>query len=203
MLITDAVLLIDAENAFNSINRKVMLHYLQFICPIIATYKINCYATPSRLFIVGGGEILSSEETTQDDPTAMGAYLLGILPLIKFLLQFINLNEMNVKEAVFANEFSITGSLNSIKDYRDELTVISPKYSYFPKPAKSYIIGKEEAQNVFANSRVNSAAEEKRHLGAVIGSTEYCDQYKKDLVKDWNNQLTTLGTIAETQKQAA
>ena len=69
-MITDAVLLIDAENIFNSINHKVMLHNLKFICPIIATYKINCYATPSRLFIVGGGEILSSEETTQDDPTA-------------------------------------------------------------------------------------------------------------------------------------
>ena len=35
---TDAVLLIDAENAFNSINRKAMLHNLNFICPIIATY---------------------------------------------------------------------------------------------------------------------------------------------------------------------
>ena len=45
---TDAVLLIDAGNAFNSINRKVMLHNLKFICPIIDTYIINCYATPSR-----------------------------------------------------------------------------------------------------------------------------------------------------------
>ena len=62
MLITDAVLLIDAETTLNSINRKVMLHYLKFICPIVATYKINCYATPSRLFIVREGEILSSEE---------------------------------------------------------------------------------------------------------------------------------------------
>ena len=34
---------------------------------------------------------------------------------------------MNVKEAVFADEFSITGTLNSIKDYRDELTAIIPK----------------------------------------------------------------------------
>ena len=192
MLIADAVLLIDAENAFNSINRKVILHYLKFICPIVATYKINCYATPSRLFIVGGGEILSTEETTQDDSRAMGAYALGILPLIKFLLQFINLNEMNVKEAVFAEEFSIAGSLSSIKDYRDELIAISPKYGYFPKPAKSYLIGKEEAQNVFANSRVNVVADGKRHLGAVIGSREYCDQYVKDLVKGWNNQLTAL-----------
>ena len=57
---TNAVLLIDVEYAFNSINRKVMLHNLKLICPIIATYIVNCYATPSRLFIVGGGEILST-----------------------------------------------------------------------------------------------------------------------------------------------
>ena len=173
MLITDAVLLIDAENAFNSINCKVMLHYLKFIFPVVTTYKINSYATPSRLFIVGEGEILSSEETTQGDPTAMGAYVLGILPLIKILLQFINLNEMNVKEAVFADEFSIAGSLNSIKDYWDELTASSPKYGYFPKPAKSYLIGKEQAQNVFANSRVNVTAEGKRHLGVGVQFWEY------------------------------
>ena len=101
----DTVLLIDAENAFNSINRKIMLHNLKFICPIIATYIINCYATPSRLFIVNGGEILTSEGTTQGDPTATGAYALGILLLIKFLLEFININEMNAKEVVLQNTF--------------------------------------------------------------------------------------------------
>ena len=62
---TDVVLLTDAENAFNSINRKVTLHNLKFICPIIAIDIINCYATPSRLFTVGGGKILPSEGTTQ------------------------------------------------------------------------------------------------------------------------------------------
>ena len=40
----DAVLLNDAENAFISINRKVILHNLKFIFPIIATYIINGYA---------------------------------------------------------------------------------------------------------------------------------------------------------------
>ena len=38
---TDGVPLIDAENAFNSINRKVMLRNLKFICQIIATYIIS------------------------------------------------------------------------------------------------------------------------------------------------------------------
>ena len=57
----DAVLLIDAKNAFSSINRKViMLHDLKCICPVIASYIINCYVTSSRLFIVGEGEMDNS-----------------------------------------------------------------------------------------------------------------------------------------------
>ena len=114
---TDAVLLTDAENAFNSINGKVLLHNLKFIFPRIVTYIINCYATL-------WGEILSSEGTNQCDPPDIGAYPLGILPLIKLLLEFINLNEMNAKEAVLADDFSVAGSLNSIKDYWDKLTAI-------------------------------------------------------------------------------
>ena len=60
-----------------------------------------------------------------------------------------------------------------------------------------------EMQIVFPNSRVNSTAEGKSHFGAAIGSTEYCDEYVKDLGKDWDNQLTILSGIAETQLQAA
>ena len=131
---------VDAENAFNSINRKVMLHNFKFICPIIATYIINCYTTPLRLFIVTGREIISSEGTTQGDQIAMGPYALDILPLIKSLLEFINLKEMNAKKVVFADDLSVAGNLNSIKYCRDKLTAIDPKYSYFSKPVKSYLI---------------------------------------------------------------
>ena len=83
---TGAVLLIDAENAFISINRKVRLHNLNFICPIINMYITNCYITPARLFIIGGGEILSKEGTNQGHPTAKREYALEILPLIHFPL---------------------------------------------------------------------------------------------------------------------
>ena len=85
---TEAVLLIDAENAFNSINRKS--HATQYICfyvQLFSIYITNCYSSPARLFITGGGEIKSLEGTTQGDPTAMAAYAPAVTPLLSYLSQ--------------------------------------------------------------------------------------------------------------------
>ena len=79
---TDAVLFIDASNAFNSLNRKAMVHNMKFLCPAMAVYIKNCYNSPSRLFVLGGQEIASSEGTTQGDPTAMPGYGIGIMPFL-------------------------------------------------------------------------------------------------------------------------
>jgi hypothetical protein len=65
---TGALLLVDADNAFNCLNRKVLLHNIRYQCPSMAIYIRNCYSTHSRLFVLGGVEILSSEGTTQGDP---------------------------------------------------------------------------------------------------------------------------------------
>ena len=51
-----------------------------------------------------------------------------------------------------------------------------------------------EKQNLFATSPVNITAERKRHLGGVISSTEYRDEY---VIGTTNNQLAILSTIAE------
>ena len=81
----DAVLLIDASNAFNALNRTAAMHNIRVLCPIIATYIINTYIQPVRLFIVGDKEIASAEGTTQGDPLAMAFYAISILPLITSL----------------------------------------------------------------------------------------------------------------------
>ena len=132
----------------------------------------------------------------------MGADALGILPLIHFLLQFISVNHLSAREFALANDFTVAGKLTGIKDYWGKLTVLCPKYGYFPKASKSYLIVKEdklgEARNVFNNSNVSITIEGKRHLGAVIGSNEYREEYVKDLVNDRNNQLVFLSSIAES-----
>ena len=60
---TDAILLIDATNAFNSLNRAAALHNIRVVCPTMATYAINTYREPARLFITGGKEIRRRNNT--------------------------------------------------------------------------------------------------------------------------------------------
>ena len=81
----DAVLLIDASNAFNALSRTAALHNIRMLCPIIAAYIINTYRQPVRLFITCGKEIASAEGTTQGDPLAMTFYAISTLPLITSL----------------------------------------------------------------------------------------------------------------------
>ena len=76
-----AVLLVDASNAFNSLNREVALRNIQHLCPTLATILINTYRQPAKLY-VDGSTLLSCEGTMQGDPLAMPMYAVGILPLI-------------------------------------------------------------------------------------------------------------------------
>ena len=79
---TQGFIQIDASNAFNSINQKLLLHNINIICSEIVTYIKNCYIRPARLFITGGKELSSQEGTTQGDPIAMGMHALGLMPLL-------------------------------------------------------------------------------------------------------------------------
>ena len=79
---TDAILLIDATNAFNTLNRSAARHNISILCPIIAAFLINTYRLPVRLFVTGGHERNSSEGTTQGDPLLMSIYRMSLIPLM-------------------------------------------------------------------------------------------------------------------------
>ena len=66
---SEGTLLVDATNAFNSINRQAACTAQhQYHLPPLAQVLSNTYQSPVRCVIQGGGEILSSEGTTQGDP---------------------------------------------------------------------------------------------------------------------------------------
>ena len=103
---TEAVLLVDAANAFSSVNRKIFLHNINEVCPSIGIYVENCYILPSRLFIIGWSEIKSSDGTTQGDPVAMPICALSVIPLTLMVLEITNTNtNSDAKMVAYANDF--------------------------------------------------------------------------------------------------
>jgi len=112
---TEAVLLIDAANAFNAINRKKFIHKIGIICPEISTYVINCYTKPSRLFVIGGVELRSEKGTTQGDPIAMAVYAIAAMPLLLMVLEITdNLLGIRTKSEAYADDFSAAGSIRNL-----------------------------------------------------------------------------------------
>ena len=61
----------------------------------------------------------------------------------------------------------------------------------------------ETANNLFTNTKINITAEDKRHLGAAIGSSEFRVKYVTEKVEEWIDELRTLSTYAKSQLQAA
>ena len=145
-----AILQVDATNAFNNLNRKTALINILRSCPSIAPALINTYRHESSLFI--GGEIIPScEGTTQGDPLAMAMFALATLPLLNKLSQ-------DVKQCWYADDASAGGELQHIKDWWDGLLQLGPQYGYFPNPEKTWLVVKEEhyeaASATFAGSGI-------------------------------------------------
>ena len=103
-------------------NRKLFLHNIKVICPVIANFVNNCYSYDSRLFIAGGGEIKSREGTTQGDPVAMATYAIATIPLLLMLIDFSEKEKLSTKSAAYADDITATGKL---KGLRDRLQIIA------------------------------------------------------------------------------
>ena len=79
---TQGILLIDAHNAFNSLNRRAAMWNVRVLCPALGPVVVNTYRSNIHLF-VGGETILSVEGTTQGDPLAMAIYAIAITALVR------------------------------------------------------------------------------------------------------------------------
>ena len=199
---TDAALLIDASNAFNSLNRAAALNNIRVLCPLSPTYVTNTYRVPARLFVVGGSELKSAERTTQGDPLAMSVYAISSQPLISLLH-----NRSTAKQCWFADDAAGAGSLEEVKKWWEELVEAGPPLGYYPNSKKCWLVvkpGKEgRAKEMFAGTGINITTGGRKHLGAALGSRSHLDQYVGGKVGDWVGEVTKLAEFARSQQQAS
>ena len=114
---TEAVLMVDASNAFNSINREAFLLNTNVLCPTLAMFINNCYSIPRDPFAQRGKRLKSSEGTLQGDPAAMAIYALRIIPLLAWLSNFPkeNTEKFQSRQVAFEDFLNGVGSLENVK----------------------------------------------------------------------------------------
>ena len=198
----EAVLLVDASNAFNALNRQVALRNIRALCPSIATAVINTYRNDAELF-VDGSTLLSQEGTTQGDPLAMPMYALALLPLIEKINP-----DSSVVQTWYADDASAAGRIGKLRDWWNALVSQGPKFGYHANPLKTHLIVKERhrstATTVFGDTQIKITSEGRPHLGAALGTTSsFSELYVNCKVERWSEELLLLSSIAQTHPQAA
>ena len=145
---TEALILVNACNAFSSLNRETALRNILHLCPPLAKVLINTYRDDIQPFI--DGDTLSRGNYIQGDSLAMAMYTVAITPLIKIL------EDDETKQVWFADDATAGGGLTDLKKWWDLIVKRGPAYGYCPNPTKTCLVVKDEyaarAEEVFQRS---------------------------------------------------
>ena len=145
----------------------------------------------------------SSEGTTQGDPLAMPWYAIATTTLISNLRKRV----ADAKQAWLADDAAAAGSLRHLQDWYEALCDVGVNSGYHVNRAKIWLILKDSsvesrAKALFGDA-VQLTTEGQRHLGAVIGSVAFKEEYCGRLALKWQTELCTLADIATTKPHEA
>ena len=130
---TDAVILVDVRNAFNSLDRQAAPHNIRVNCLQIVTILVKIYCKPARLIILGTSDIYSLEGTTQDDNLTMAFYALGPAPLVNIL----QTTSHEVRQVCLTDDTSGAGSLEDLIKWWKNVISEGKKFRYLVNEKKS------------------------------------------------------------------
>ena len=197
------LLQVDADNAFNSLNRSLALRNIEMICPLLKVLLINFYREQSYLPV--GDELLHSQEgLTQGDNLAMAAFGANTLPLIRELKSRL---PASVLQKWYADDANATGDLSSLRQFFDILTVIGPSYGYHVNPTKCWLVvspGKiQEARTIFDGLPINITDEGHQLLGSAIGTDDFVSSFAATKCAEYEASLSRLTDIAANEPHLA
>ena len=147
------------------------------------------------------------EGTTQGDPAAMVIYAIAIIPIILILVEIRMQDNNYTKTAAYADDLTVAGRIDQMRIWWNTLCGLGPKFGYFPEGSKSWIVvrknAKDRAQTIFDNTKIKITTDSKRHLGAVAGTANFQQNYMKEKINQWIQELRILSKIAWYEPQAA
>ncbi len=201
--------LFDAHNAFNELNRYLMLWNVAHLWNHGSRFAFNRYRhwgicivqdCPGQPALV----IHSKEGITQGDCFAMSLYGVALLPLA---------NKMREKfpdalQPWFADDSGAAGEAKVNACCLDFLQEFGPTYGYFVDPSKSHYICKaeDETQAKLEFDRLGldiNFSHGEQYLGGFIGSGVAKQQWLGDVVANWAAAIETLALVAVKYLQTA
>ena len=206
---TEGILLVDASNAFNALNRKAALNNLKYTCPEFSGYVNNLYRGDAELFVAGSDEVvMSCEGTTQGGSESGGFYAGGLIPLSHHDIQQRTEDHPEndvAKKLYYADDGGGGGTLDQLLKWWTDVQEIGPNFGYYPKPSKTWLIVKpkylKRAKDMFPGISITDQGH--KYLGSYIGSESGKAEFMKCQVDEWIRDVAALAKIAKTEPQLA
>jgi hypothetical protein len=200
------MLLVDAANAFNAVNRAAALWNARILWPRCARFIFNTYRGFAFLLLQATEDtsvvILSREGVTQGDPLSMFLYSVAIMPLIRRCKRV-----DDWRQCWYADDSSAVARLTKLVEWLTLLMEEGPKFGYFPEPTKSILIVApamvEQAKQIFRGPLAVKVVTGARFLGGFVGEESKRIAYVEMKMKEWVAMTAKLADIAELQPQAA
>ena len=195
----ECILFVDADNAFNRLNRQAAPHNKSCICLEVSTFLKNVFKSPTT-FYIKQHVIMSREGTTQGDFAAMQMYSIATKPMVYE-------DETNTMKSFDADDGAGAGEPETVHEWWTSLLAQGPMYGYFPNASKTILLVKSEhyerALQTFAGSGLNATTDATKYLGGYVGSRETCYQLRRGKVGKLITHQEKLSELAKAEPHAA
>jgi hypothetical protein len=204
----EALLLVDARNAFNKASREKALITSSKRCPTLAVPLRNFYGHVSELLLEDGSRLLSEEGTTQGCPLGMAMFCVASIPLIE------KGATQGMAQVWCADDSGGAGKVGALREWYDKLLMNGGEYGYEVNPCKTVAVVKDKHLDSFLKSFDGLTDTEKggimvvsgggagaivgrRYLGVGVGSSAFRKEFVKKKVEELVSQIHLAAEVAE------
>ena len=189
---SEAVLLVDFSNAFNTLDRGVMLSAIKKVCPQFFNYAVFCYGAPTAL--VGDGfSLWSARGTQQGDACGPLFFSVSVQGLAEQTARCVRSSKW------YMDDGALIGTLPALQAAFDAIVAEAPRLGLSLNVSKCVLYGPNnefpQRAGAFASVPVTPWVEGITLLGAPIGSDSFVRDFVDKKVSSLENSLVRLSGL--------